>query len=151
VIAEFPEIHDCPVRIRCTNIGFIVRFGKNIYPEDTRMHFEHRRQAPLDSQQFRQRVYWHLTVATLYLLASLALGTVGSHYTEGTDWLDGLLNSAMLLGGMGPTTIPTSVAGKWFSTFFALYAGLVFVGTSVWMVAPIFHRILHKFHADDQD
>ena len=115
------------------------------------MRFEHRRQALLESQQFRQRVYRHLTIAVLYLLASLALGTLGSHYTEGTDWLDGLLNSAMLLGGMGPTTIPTSVAGKWFSTFFALYSGLVFVGTSVWMVAPIFHRILHKFHADEQD
>ena len=115
------------------------------------MRFEHRRQALLASRQFRQRVYRHLTVAVFYLLASLAFGTAGLHYAEGTDWLDGLLNSAMLLGGMGPTTIPTSVAGKCFSAFFALYAGLVFVGTSVWMVAPVFHRILHKFHADEQD
>ncbi len=53
------------------------------------MRFEHRRQALLESQPFRQRVFRHLTVAVLYLLASLALGTVGSHYTEGTDWLDG--------------------------------------------------------------
>jgi ABC-type uncharacterized transport system permease subunit len=115
------------------------------------MRLEHRRQPVIEIQQFWRRVSRHLFFALLFLAISLALGTAGLHYTEGTGWLDALLNSAMLLGGMGPTATMHSVAGKWFSAFFALYAGLVFLGTSVWMIAPVFHRILHKFHADEQD
>lgn len=115
------------------------------------MRFEHRRQPVLPDRQFWRRVLAHLLAAFAFLLASLAFGTCGLHYTEGTHWLDALLNSAMLLGGMGPTTIPTTVAGKWFSACFAIYSGLVFVVTSAWIVAPVFHRILHVFHADEQD
>ena len=116
------------------------------------MFFEHRREPVISRFAFWKRVAWHLFIANIFLAISLAVGTVGLHATEqGISWLDALLNSAMLLGGMGPTTTPTSDSGKWFSTFYALYAGLFFVATTGWILAPVFHRVVHKLHADEQD
>ena len=56
----------------------------------------------------------------------------------------------MLLGGMGPVGAAENFprAGKWFASLFALYAGLVFIIVAGLLIAPVFHRILHRFHWD---
>lgn len=116
------------------------------------MRFEHRSKPVISRQQFWRRIFRHLIVAAPFIVVSLGVGAAGFHCTENTPWLDALVNSAMLLGGMGPTGAdPVTDAGKWFSIFFALYAGLVLVISGTWMVSPVFHRILHKLHADDKD
>ncbi len=113
------------------------------------MLFEHHSEPVLPRQKFWGRVVWHLLAAVPFIAASLAIGAIGFHLTEKTPWLDALLNSAMLLGGMGPTgQDPVTDAGKWFSIFFALYSGLVLVVSGAWVVTPVFHRVLHKFHAN---
>jgi hypothetical protein len=63
-------------------------------------------------------------------------------------WIDALLNSAMLLGGMGPVGDLGPTGGKLFATFFALYSGLVFLIVAGLLFMPVFHRILHRFHLD---
>lgn len=64
------------------------------------------------------------------------------------DWIDAFLNTAMLLGGMGPVgDLPTSAA-KIFAGCYALYAGLVFIASAGILVAPVAHRILHKLHME---
>jgi len=40
------------------------------------------------------------------------------------------LNSAIAFGGMGPVNPPKTDAGKLFAGIYALYAGLVFIGTA---------------------
>lgn len=70
-----------------------------------------------------------------------------SHY-EGLSVLDAFLNSAMLLGGMGPVNPPATAGGKLFAGLYALYAGLVFIATAALVLTPIAHRVLHKFHWD---
>jgi hypothetical protein len=60
--------------------------------------------------------------------------------------LDGFLNTAMLLGGMGPVDPPVTPAGKLFAGFFALYAGLVFIVTAALLFTPLVHRLMHRFH-----
>ena len=62
--------------------------------------------------------------------------------------IDAVLNTAMLLGGMGPIGEIRSTGGKIFAAAFALYAGLVFIGAAALLVAPVFHRLLHKFHLE---
>jgi hypothetical protein len=63
--------------------------------------------------------------------------------------VDAFLNAAMLLGGMGPVNdIPTS-AGKLFAGLYALFCGLVFIGVTGILAAPVIHRMLHRFHWDD--
>jgi hypothetical protein len=52
---------------------------------------------------------------------------------------------------MGPVDPPRTDGGKLFAGCYALYAGLVFIiGVSV-VLAPVVHRVLHKFHWDEKD
>lgn len=80
---------------------------------------------------------------------SLLIGIGGYRHFEGLAWRDGFVNSAMLLGGMGPVDAPRTDGGKIFAGVYALYAGLVFVATAGLLIAPIAHRLLHKYHWED--
>ena len=66
-------------------------------------------------------------MAAALLALSLGVGMLGYGHFEGLPWIDGFLNSAMLLGGMGPVNPPLTAAGKLFAGIYALYAGLVFI------------------------
>ena len=81
----------------------------------------------------------------------MLVGTLGFHYWAGQSVVDAVLNSAMLLGGMGPVGDITSTAGKLFATVFALYAGVVFLGVTALLFAPVLHRFLHTFHLEESD
>ena len=85
-------------------------------------------------------------MAVALLALSLGAGMLGYAHFEGLPWIDGFLNSAMLLGGMGPVNPPLTAAGKLFAGIYALYAGLVFIVTAALVVTPILHRVLHRFH-----
>jgi len=108
--------------------------------------YESRHHPLLTRAQFGRRLLWHgLSVVALVVL-SLGIGMIGYAHYENLAWRDGFLDSAMLLGGMGPVHAPRTDGGKLFAGFYALYAGLVFiVGASV-IVAPVLHRLLHRFH-----
>ncbi|MEP6573408.1 MAG: hypothetical protein ABJD11_11960 [Gemmatimonadota bacterium] len=80
---------------------------------------------------------------------SLCIGTLGFHLIGRISWLDAFLNSCMLIGGMGPTASFDTPASKLFASFFALYAGLVFLVAGGIVFAPLFHRLLHRFHIED--
>jgi hypothetical protein len=110
--------------------------------------YEHRRQRLLSRPAFMKRLARHGVWALLLVLGSLALGTVGFHLLSRQPWLDALLNSAMLLGGMGPVGDLGPAFGKIFATLYALYAGLVFLIVAGLLFAPVFHRMLHRFHLD---
>ena len=83
-------------------------------------------------------------------MASLLLGIWGYAHYEGLGWRDAFLNAAMLLGGMGPVDPPRTDGGKLFAGLYALYAGLVFLIAIAIVLAPVMHRVLHAFHADEQ-
>ena len=95
---------------------------------------------------FIRRVLLHFVVALALLLASLMLGMAGYEYFEQLPWRDAFLNSAMLLGGMGPVDAPRTNGGKLFAGLYALYAGLVFLVAVGLVFAPVVHRVMHKFH-----
>ncbi len=82
----------------------------------------------------------------LLLGASLALGMAGYRTFEHLSWIDAFLNAAMLIGGMGPVDLPRTVAGKLFAGCFALYSGLLVLVAAGLVLAPVMHRLLHKFH-----
>ena len=87
-------------------------------------------------------------IAAAFIAVSLCAGMVGYHYLEGLGWIDAFLNAAMLLGGMGPVNMPATSAGKLFAGLYALYCGLAVIFVAGVMLAPIAHRILHKFHME---
>lgn len=113
--------------------------------------YEARSQRPLAKKLFQQRLARHVAGATILVLVSLAMGMSGYHGLEKLSWTDAFLNAAMLLGGMGPVNLPQTEAGKIFAGLFALYSGLVFLIATALVLAPILHRVLHRFHWDDKD
>lgn len=111
--------------------------------------YESRHHPPLSRRHFLARVGLHAAVAFALVLGSLLIGIVGYEHYERLPFRDAFLNSAMLLGGEGPVNAPQSPGGKVVAGFYALYGGLVFIVVAALLVAPIFHRLLHKLHWPD--
>lgn len=112
--------------------------------------YEGRTERPANRRRFVRRLLRHAAVAAGLIAFSIALGMAGYCGFENLGALDGFLNSAMLLGGMGPVNAPVTPAGKLFAGFFALYAGLVFIVTAALLFTPLLHRLMHRFHWDDK-
>ena len=110
------------------------------------MLYEHRSLRPISRAAFARRMLRHAWLALLVTLASIAIGMAGYMYFENLAWRDAFLNTAMLMGGMGPVDPPKTDGGKMFAGLYALYAGLVFLLVAGVVVAPVLHRILHHFH-----
>lgn len=110
--------------------------------------YEHRHQPLLPFALFVRRFLRHAGVAIIIVIGSLAIGILGYHYLEGMPWVDALLNSTMLLGGMGPVNPLHTFWGKIFASFYALYSGIVFLVVAGVLFAPLFHRFLHHFHLE---
>ena len=113
--------------------------------------YERSGEPPLPRRQFYQRLARHFALALVLLAVSLFIGMAGYEYFEHLEWHDAFENACMLLGGMGPVNNPTTNAGKLFAGWYALYAGLVFIVTASVILAPLLHRMLHLFHADEHD
>ena len=90
-------------------------------------------------------------IAVSLVLIALFVGIAGYHWLAGYGWVDSLLNASMILGGMGPVGFLTNTGAKVFASAYALFSGLVFIAVIGIVFAPITHRMLHKFHIDDED
>lgn len=112
--------------------------------------YETRSQRPIPRAGFARRIALHLAVAGCLLIVSLAAGMIGYVRLEQMSWTDAFLNSAMLLGGMGPVNPPQTEGGKIFAGVYALYAGLIFIVTAALVFTPILHRVIHRFHWDEK-
>lgn len=112
--------------------------------------YESRRHPPLSRAKFLQRVARHVLAAAALLGFSLGVGMLGYMlFQPNTSATDAFLNASMLLGGMGPVGELTEQKAKIFAGCYALYAGLVFIVAASLIVAPIAHRLLHRFHWED--
>lgn len=108
--------------------------------------YEPKVQPPIPARHFARRVLLHAAAAVALLLLSLFLGMAGYEYFERLAWPDAFLNAAMLMGGMGPVDAPRTEGGKLFAGVYALYAGLVFLVAAGVLFAPVVHRLMHRFH-----
>jgi len=85
------------------------------------------------------------------LAVALGIGIAGYHFIAGFDWIDALLNASMILTGMGPVGSLTGTAAKIFASGYALFSGCIFITVIAVALAPVLHRILHRFHIDETD
>jgi len=85
------------------------------------------------------------------LAAALLLGIAGYHFIAKLGWVDALLNASMILTGMGPVADLHSTAAKFFAPAYALFSGIVFIVATGIIVAPVIHRVLHRFHLERGD
>ena len=98
---------------------------------------------------FIRRLLVSIAISGALIVATLVAGTAGYHWFAGLPWVDSLLNASMILGGMGPVDKLDGTNAKLFASFYALFCGLILVGAMGVVLSPILHRMLHKFHIDD--
>jgi hypothetical protein len=112
--------------------------------------YEHRSKALLPKKLFYQRVLKNILLALLILFFSLLIGVAGFCFIGKASWIDALHNSAMLLSGMGPILqdYPT-LGAKLFSSFYALFSGIVFITNIGVILAPVMHRVFHRLHLEE--
>lgn len=118
---------------------------------DSFLRYEHKGEPVVTREVFLRRLGRNALVALSIIGVSLIVGILGYRLLEGLEWIDAFLESAMLLGGMGPLHAPATVAGKIFAGVYALYSGILVIGTAGIILAPIFHRVLHSLHVEDDD
>jgi len=110
--------------------------------------FEQKTQPMLSAGDFAVRLFRSFLLSAAMIGVSLCLGTLGYHLAESLSWIDSFLNASMILSGMGPATPMQTTEGKLFASLYALFSGIVFISSTGVIVAPLFHRFLHAFHAD---
>ena len=106
------------------------------------------------AEKFRKRLWNNTGWALILLVVSLLIGVSGYEYTiPEFDIYDSILNASMILSGMGPvidSNIRLTDGAKLFAAFYALFSGISFLTIFSLIIAPVLHRLLHKFHLDDQ-
>lgn len=113
--------------------------------------YEAHKQPVISTRRFMRRQIRHALVALALILVSLVIGMAGYMGLAKMSVVDAFLNTAMLLGGMGPVGDLKSDAAKIFAGLFALYAGVIFIVAAGILVAPGAHRILHRLHAEETE
>ena len=110
--------------------------------------YEHRAMPLLPRSVFYTRLARHFCLGVLLLAACLFLGMAGYHFIENLSWVDAFANASMILSGMGPMATLQTNAGKIFAGCYALFSGLAFITITGVVLAPVVHRLLHKFHLE---
>lgn len=111
--------------------------------------FERKTEKLVPLPTFLRRVVLSLLLTLGVLCVALSIGVLGYHGIAGLPWIDSLLNASMILTGMGPIATMTTTSSKLFASGYAMFSGVVFLSSIGLVLAPLFHRILHKFHLDD--
>ncbi len=113
------------------------------------LHFERRHEAVLSPRRFAGRMARAGLAWCAITAAGLALGMAGYMATEGMSVTDAYVNAAMILSGMGPLGELKTTSGKIFAGSYAILSGLVVVLATGFVLAPLAHRMLHRFHIEE--
>lgn len=134
--------------LRKINYETIERGGSGMH----RLYKFEKRADPLASRavffgRLSRNARWALAVVAV----SLLIGSAGYRYFEGMTWIDAFANASMILSGMGPLNVLTTTGGKLFASLYAIASGLLLFAIAGLMLLPVYHRILHHFHVDEED
>ena len=110
--------------------------------------FERLGQPVASRRKFAARMFIAIGLWVILTLVGLAIGIAGYAAFEGMSFVDAYVNAAMILSGMGPLGELKTTAGKVFAGSYAILSGLIIVIATGFVLAPIFHRILHRFHVE---
>jgi len=110
--------------------------------------FEHYRQPLLSRSDFIMRMLRCVVLAFCLLAITLLTGTLVFHYAEHLYWIDALLNSVLIMTGLGLVSAINTGPGKVFTIFYALFSTLAFFSILAILFTPLLHRLLHRLHLD---
>lgn len=105
--------------------------------------YEHYTDPLISVAEFWRRQGAHVAIAAALFAVTILIGVLG-FLLSGLGFVDALLDSTMLMSGMGPVHCDKiGDAGKIFASFYALFCGIVFVAAMGVILAPPLHRLLH--------
>jgi hypothetical protein len=130
-------------------VAFHVAIPKQPVPTNHVTGFESRIRPLASRWVFAGRLTASIAAAGVLIGISLFGGMAGYHYFEGMNWIDAFVNASMILSGMGPVSPLQSDSGKIFAGCYALYSGLTLIVATGLIIAPVLHRVFHRFHIDD--
>lgn len=113
------------------------------------LHFEKSGQPLAPRARFRSRLVKNVLAGVVIVAAALGIGMAGYGWFAGMAPVDAFLNSAMILSGMGPVGELSSDGAKIFAGVYAIFCGLLIFAVAGLILAPVFHRVLHRFHVED--
>jgi hypothetical protein len=111
--------------------------------------YENKKQPLAPPAAYYRRTLKSIGIACFVLFLCLLLGVLGYHHFGHISWIDAIHNASMILSGMGPVVTIESTAGKLFSSFYALFSGVVFITNIGLILAPAAHRLFHTLHLED--
>ena len=111
--------------------------------------YEHNSEPVAEQSVFLKRVFTHFLWTLIILGSCLLMGIIGYKNTGPMSWIDAVHNTSMILGGMGPVVTIETFWGKIFSSFYALFSGVIFITSIGILIAPIAHRFFHKMNLED--
>jgi hypothetical protein len=127
-----------------------------IEAEQRDTHLSMRRYEPKDQPLaprhiFKTRLLKHLLAGALITALTLLIGTAGYIWLAGMTLVDAFYNAAMIFSGMGPADPLPNAPAKVFAGIYAIVCGLLLLAVAGIVMAPVFHRLLHQFHIDQDD
>lgn len=117
--------------------------------------YEHKRQPLAPLHVYYRRIIGNVASVTIILILMLVIGTTGFYNLTKSGvhvaLIDAFHNASMILSGMGPVLIDQlSSEGKLFSSFYAIFSGIIFMSSIGFILAPVVHRFLHKLHLQEK-
>jgi len=111
--------------------------------------YEHKSEPLASTSVYHKRVLTNLFKTIGILGVSLMIGILGYKFLAPMSWIDALHNASMILSGMGPVVTIQTNAGKLFSSFYAIFSGVVFISSIGVLIAPSAHRFFHSMNLEE--
>jgi membrane protein YdbS with pleckstrin-like domain len=93
----------------------------------------------------------NISIGLFIVLMALIIGMLGYAWFGSMGFAQAFANAAMILSGMGPLDKLDTAPGQIFEGIYALVCGLLFLAIAGLVLAPLLHRMLHRFHIEDTE
>ena len=113
-----------------------------------RFIMERKNEPLLSYSNFIKRMVRCTLCSAALMFTTISLGTIGFHFIEHQACIDAVLNSVLIMTGLGLIGNLNTVDGKLFTIFFSLLSPVVFYSVLAILFTPLIHRFLHNFHLD---
>ncbi|MDD7886525.1 hypothetical protein [Flavivirga sp. 57AJ16] len=113
--------------------------------------YEKRTETLIKRKQFYIRLLKHFLGILILIIFSLLIGIFGFMAFEGLTLSESFLHSSIMLSGLGLLEKPSTHNGHFFAGIYGLYSGLIFIASFGILISPVIHRIIHKFHWNENE
>lgn len=92
---------------------------------------------------------WHIFIAVVIIFIAGLIGVLIHVFDEGMSWSQAIINTAYIISGIGAPYTPSTIHGHILLAIYGLIVNIMVIALLATIAAPVVHRVLHKFHLDD--